>query len=78
MFFEQIEAELLEDDALKLRAKVNKIDTFKYTFEDLFITKLIDRMNQNQEIIEKILEDKAFGDLVRSLMMKKVYREMNS
>ncbi len=78
LFFEQIEAELLEDETLQTQAKVNKIDTFKYAFEDLFITKLIDRMDQNQEIFEKILEDKAFGDLVKGLMMKKVYREMNS
>ena len=78
LFFEQIEAEFLEDETLQIQAKVNKIDTFKYAFEDLFITKRIDRMDQDQEIFEKILEDKAFGDLVRSLIMKKVYIEMNS
>lgn len=78
LFFEQIEAELMEDKTLQTQAKVNKIDTFKYAFEDLFITKLIDRMDQNQEIFEKILEDKMFGDLVKELMMKKVYKKMNS
>ncbi|MCK9450104.1 MAG: type I restriction endonuclease [Bacteroidales bacterium] len=77
LFFEQIEAELMEDEILQTQAKVNKIDTFKYAFEDLFITKLIDRMDQNQEIFEKILEDKVFGDLVKELMMKKVYKKMN-
>lgn len=77
LFFEQIEAELMEDETLQTQARVNKIDTFKYAFEDLFITKLIDRMDQNQEIFEKILEDKVFGDLVKELMMKKVYKKMN-
>ena len=77
LFFEQIEAELMEDETLQTQAKVNKIDTFKYAFEDLFITKLIDRMDQNQEIFEKILEDKVFGDLVKELMMKKIYKKMN-
>jgi len=77
LFFDQIEAELMEDETLQTQAKVNKIDTFKYAFEDLFITKLIDRMDQNQEIFEKILEDKVFGDLVKELMMKKVYKKMN-
>ena len=77
LFFDQIEAELMEDEKLQMQAKVNKIDTFKYAFEDLFITKLIDRMDQNQEIFEKIVEDKAFGDLVKELMMKKVYKRMN-
>ncbi|WP_417371976.1 type I restriction endonuclease subunit R [Gelidibacter japonicus] len=77
LFFDQIEAELMEDETLQTQAKVNKIDTFKYAFEDLFITKLIDRMDQNQEIFEKILEDKVFGNLVKELMMNKVYKKMN-
>lgn len=50
---------------------MNKVDTFKYAFEDMFMTKLIGRMDQNQNIFEKILVDKMFGDLVKELMMKK-------
>ncbi len=78
LFFDQIEAELMLDETLQTQAKVNKIDTFKYAFEDLFISKLIERMDQNQEIFEKILEDKSFGDLVKLMMMNKVFNKMNS
>jgi type I restriction enzyme R subunit len=77
LFFEQIEAELIEDETLQTQAKVNKIDTFKFAFDDKFIDKLIGRMDQNQEIFEKILEDKMFGDLVKELMMKKIYKKLN-
>jgi type I restriction enzyme R subunit len=77
LFFDQIEAELMEDETLQTQAKVNKIDTFKFAFDDKFIDKLIGRMDQNQEIFEKILEDKDFGALVRELMMKRIYRRMN-
>lgn len=77
LFFEQIESELAEDETLMAQAKVNKIDTFKYAFEDVFLTKLIERMDQNQEIFEKILEDKKFGDTVKEWMMRKIYRKMN-
>ena len=77
LFFDQIETELMQDETLQSQAKVNKIDTFKYAFEDLFLTKLIDRMDQNQDIFEKILEDKAFGDLVKEIMMKSIYSRMN-
>jgi len=77
LFFEQIEAELMEDETLKTQAKVNKLDTFKYAFEEMFVDKLIDRMDQNQEIFEKILEDHSFGKLVKELMMKKVYARLN-
>lgn len=77
LFFDQIEAELLEDETLQTQARVNRIDTFKFAFNDKFIDKLIDRMDQNQEIFEKILEDKVFGDLVKELMMKKIYKKLN-
>ncbi|GMT46899.1 MAG: type I restriction endonuclease subunit R [bacterium] len=77
LFFEQIEAELMEDSTLRTQAKVNKLDTFKYAFEELFVDKLIERMDQNQDIFEKILEDQSFGKLVKELMMKKVYARMN-
>ncbi|MCK5545659.1 MAG: type I restriction endonuclease subunit R, partial [Desulfobulbaceae bacterium] len=77
LFFDQIETELMQDETLQIQAKANKIDTFKYAFEELFLSKLIDRMDQNQDIFEKILEDKAFGSLVREWMMKKVYAKLN-
>ena len=67
----------MEDETLQTQAKVNKMDTFKYAFEDIFLAKLIDRMDQNQDIFEKILEDKDFGKLVREWMMGKVYRKLN-
>jgi type I restriction enzyme R subunit len=77
LFFDQIEAELLEDTTLQAQAKVNKLDTFKFAFDDKFIDRLIARMDQNQEIFEKILEDKAFGDLVKELMMKRIFKKLN-
>lgn len=76
LFFDQIEAELVQDETLKTQAQANKIDTFKYAFEDQFLSKLIERMDQNQEIFEKIVEDKAFGELVKEWMLKKVYTRL--
>ena len=55
----------------------NKIDTFKYAFEDMFLNKLIERMDGNQEIFDKIIENKSFGNLVKELIMKKVYSKIN-
>lgn len=78
LFFEQIEAELKKDATLQVQARVNEMDTFKYAFEEMFINKLIERMDQNQEIFEKILEDQSFGGLVKELMMKRIYNELNA
>ena len=78
LFFEQIEVGLMEDETLQAQAQVNKMDTFKYAFNDKFIEKLVERMDQNQEIAEKILDDELFGGLVIELMMKRVYERMNA
>ena len=78
LFFEQIETELMQDAKLQTQARVNKLDTFKYAFEEIFIDKLIDRMDQNQEIFEKIIEDQSFGGLVKELMMKKIFDQLNA
>jgi type I restriction enzyme R subunit len=77
LFFDQIEAELIQDETLQIQAKANKIDTFKYAFEDTFLKKIIERMDQNQDIFDKIIENKSFGSLVKELMMQKVYHKIN-
>jgi len=77
LFFNQIEEELIQDENLQTQARVNKIDTFKYAFDDMFLKKLIERMDQNQDIFDKIVENKAFGDSVRNLMLKTVYNKIN-
>ena len=34
-------------------------------------------MYQNQDIFEKIIENKSFGNLVKELMLKNVYEKIN-
>ena len=77
LYFEQMEEDMLADEALRVKAKANKLDTFRYAFEAVFEEKLIDRMDQNQEIFDRILEDSSFGGLVRDWLMQRVYRKMN-
>lgn len=75
-FFNQIEEELVADENLSQQAKSNTMGNFKYGFEDVFLTKLIERMDTNQEIFAKIMDDKAFGDVVKDWMLKKVYQRL--
>ena len=49
----------------------------KRYFEEMFIYKSIERIDQNQEIVEKISENQSFGNLVKELMMKKVCARLN-
>lgn len=75
LYFEQIEQALIENDELKVRAQTNPIDNFKYAFEEIFIQTLIDRMDSNQEIFEKIMENTEFRGDVKDWLVKKVYKK---
>ncbi len=77
LFFDQIEEEMVMDEKLGVQAKTNTIDNFKYGFEDVFIAKLVDRMDQNQDIFNKIMDDKAFAAVVKDYLLKKVYDRLN-
>ena len=77
LFFDQIEEELAADSKLQEQAKNNPIENFKFGFEDLFMDKLINRMEQNQDIFAKMMDDKEFGSLVKGYMLNKVYNRLS-
>lgn len=78
LFFDQLEEELATDEKLQEQAKNNPIENFKYGFEDMFMDKLIGRMEQNQDIFAKMMDDKEFGELVKGYMLKKVYERLSA
>ena len=73
LFFHQIEEEMVANEKLKEQARSNTIENFKYGFEDAFIASLIKRMDQNQGIFTKIMDDDEFSRIVKVLMLEKVY-----
>ncbi|MBP7795884.1 MAG: DEAD/DEAH box helicase family protein [Elusimicrobiales bacterium] len=77
LFFDQIEEEMVLDEKLGIQAKNNTIDNFKYGFEDIFISKLVERMDQNQDIFNKIMDDKTFAAVVKEYLLRRVYNRLN-
>jgi type I restriction enzyme R subunit len=61
---------------LKIRAKNNPIENFKYAFDEVFIQTLIDRMDANQDIFEKIMLNSEFKEDVKNWLTKKIYERM--
>jgi len=76
LFFDQIEEEMVLDEKLGLQARSNTIDNFKYGFDDVFMDKLVERMDQNHDIFNKITDDKAFGAVVKDYLLKRVYERL--
>ena len=77
LFFDQLEEEMFQDEDLRKRALNNPHVNFKYAFEDVFINKLIERMESNQEIFEKIMGDSNFSTDVKDWLSKKIYDRFN-
>lgn len=77
LFFDQLEEELVSDEKLNDQAKNNPIENFKYGFNDVFLDKLIERMDQNQEIFTKIMNDEEFAKAVKKWLMREVYKRIN-
>lgn len=77
LFFDAIEEELYADDKLRQQAQANSIENFKFGFDDIYMDKAISRMEQNQDIFSKMMDDKEFGGLVRDYMLRKVYDRFN-
>jgi len=77
LFFDQIEEEMVLDNKLGVQAKSNTIDNFKYGFEDVFISKLVERIDQNQDIFNKIMEDTTFAGVVKDYLLKRVYKRLS-
>lgn len=72
-YFEQLEQALFENDELKIRAINNPLDNFKYAFDEVFIQTLIDRMEKNQDIFDKIMVNNEFKQDVKEWLTKKIY-----
>lgn len=78
LYFAQIEEALMEDDTLAQQAQSNNIDNFKYGFEDVFMGKIIERMEQNEDIFKKIMDDGKFRDIVKDILMQSVYKRLKA
>ena len=77
LFFDQIEEVLVNDLELGLQAKSNPIENFSFGFIDKYMDASINRMEQNQDIFAKMMNDKEFGSIVQNYLMKKVYNRLS-
>jgi type I restriction enzyme R subunit len=77
LFFDQIEAELTCNETLAHQAKTNTLTNFAYGFDEVFMKALIGRMDQNQEIFTRIMDDPEFSKVVKDYLRRKVYKTLN-
>lgn len=77
LFFDQIIEAAVGDASLKEAAAVNPEDKFSLVFADLLQTLLIERMDQNENIFARFMNDGAFQSVVSEWMAQKVYGRLS-
>jgi type I restriction enzyme R subunit len=78
LFFEQLREESVSDTSIQQAAMANSLENFGYVFDKALEDKFIDRMDQNQEIFARYMNDKDFQRLVSEWMRKQVYDQVRA
>jgi len=73
LFFNQIEIDLASDSQLERQAKSNSIANFSFPFEDKFDNAFIERVEQHQEIVDRVMSEDRFREIVYEDLLRKVY-----
>ena len=73
LFFDQIIEAAIEDGSLREAAAVNPAEKFSLLFSGLLETLFIERMEQNEDIFARFMNERDFQNIVSEWISRKVY-----
>lgn len=76
LFFDQIVQAAISDAALRQAAAVNPGDKFELVFKNLLEALFVERMDQNEEIFARFMNDKSFQKMVTGWLSSEAYRKL--
>ncbi|MBL0937885.1 MAG: DEAD/DEAH box helicase family protein [Gemmatimonadaceae bacterium] len=76
LFFDQIVEAAMGDDGLRRAAAVNPGDKFELLFKSVLERLFVDRMDQNEDIFVRFMNDGNFQKIVTSWMAEEAYRRL--
>ncbi len=76
LFFDQIAQAAMEDETLKQAAQANPEDKFALVFNRVLESLFVDRMEQNEDIFARFMNDESFQRLVGSWLVSDVYKKL--
>ncbi|MFC7229427.1 DEAD/DEAH box helicase family protein [Salinirubellus salinus] len=75
LFLDQLKEDALEDDHLRRSAQVNSPENFALEFDDTLTDMFIDRMDQNQELFAKFMDNDEVQQAITKHLRREVYEE---
>jgi hypothetical protein len=76
LFFDQLREEAIADESLRQAATANTLDNFRYVFVKALEGLFIDRMEQNEELFAKYMNDSDFKKLASEHLLRQVYHQI--
>ncbi len=76
LFFQQVKEEAKADGDVRQKATANTFDNFSLAMRQKISDLMIERMEQNQEIVTKYLDQKDFQDLAFRELVKAIYEDI--
>ena len=76
LFFESIREDAVADPSLRQAAVANTMENFEYVFLRALEGLFIDRMDQNEEITARFMNEKDFKNTVGEVLLQQVYEQI--
>jgi len=76
LFFNQIREEAVADETLRQAATANTMENFRFVFEKALEGLFIDRMEQNEDLFARYMNDPQFQKLVAEHLLRQVYNQI--
>jgi type I restriction enzyme R subunit len=76
LFFDQIVEAAMADETLKQAAEVNPEDKFALVFKNVLESFFVERMDQNEEIFVRFMNDPAFQKVVTAWLASEAYQRL--
>ena len=74
LLFDQFEETWLADPEVAAQARNNTLDNFRLVFDRMFLNTVVSRMDDNEAIFKRILDDPEFQHVLMDLYANRVYR----
>jgi type I restriction enzyme R subunit len=76
LLFDQFEETWVADPEVVAQAQGNTLENFRLAFDNRFMGTVVSRMDENEEIFKRILDDEEFPTLIGDYYLKKVYGQL--
>ena len=78
LFFDSIKEDAVADSNLRQAAMANTMGNFGFLFSRVLEGLFIDRMEQNEEITAKLMNEEEFREVVARYLIRQVYNQIRS